>query len=613
MEGGKPALTQMPSFVFNKNDGEDIVIPNLTRAGFLNTSTRRVSSRSLNLGQTFSKMNLLNEEAEAPERMSTLGSSSEDFSLQGDLASQVNRITGSASSMASSISSPDVVKRKVPLAFPHVGEKHKKFPLRKPQINSRKIFFLGGEAENTELKDAKMGFSKLSGKAERLAETNRMNALQRGVERVHKDREPANFYEIIDADESSQFPPDFSDKILGALIESEVFQQFIFYCILISTLMSILATDGNIVVNYGGVITFTDNVFLAVFVIELVFRLRYNKRQFWQDYFNWLDFILVTVSFLGLFIIDLGFSPSVGREINKFLRMMRNFRVLRLLGAIKKLQVVVNTFCKSVIDLSYILIFTILIMFMFSVLGVQLLGDIVPQHFGDLNTCMYTLFIMITQDGWMAIWLDLDATFTLQGTSPDFISYLYFIMFILAGAWICVNIISGITVTNWQLFSQELKEEQHERFHAIENYSKTEGIFNTRSIAEVDSEVWGKQLPLFPNARFGLLPVEQVENYTLVLSAIKKNLDEFQMLKGKMNNFLTEIDNVNTVINGTERIKQESFEVPDMRRRRSSTHFSAGDALSEMQTRQPELVQRSNENCSGGQPSLLKSILRKSE
>ena len=40
----------------------------------------------------------------------------------------------------------------------------------------------------------------------------------------------------------------------------------------------------------------------------------------------------------------------------------------------------------------------------FAVFGVTLFSAAVPSAFGDLSGALYTLFICITQDGWMAIY-----------------------------------------------------------------------------------------------------------------------------------------------------------------------------------------------------------------
>lgn len=40
----------------------------------------------------------------------------------------------------------------------------------------------------------------------------------------------------------------------------------------------------------------------------------------------------------------------------------------------------------------------------FSVFGVTLFGAFVPMHFQNMQVALYTLFICITQDGWVDIY-----------------------------------------------------------------------------------------------------------------------------------------------------------------------------------------------------------------
>lgn len=42
----------------------------------------------------------------------------------------------------------------------------------------------------------------------------------------------------------------------------------------------------------------------------------------------------------------------------------------------------------------------------FSVFGVTLFGVFVPMHFQNMQVALYTLFICITQDGWVDIYSD---------------------------------------------------------------------------------------------------------------------------------------------------------------------------------------------------------------
>lgn len=42
----------------------------------------------------------------------------------------------------------------------------------------------------------------------------------------------------------------------------------------------------------------------------------------------------------------------------------------------------------------------------FSVFGVTLFGAFVPMHFQNMQVALYTLFICITQDGWVDIYND---------------------------------------------------------------------------------------------------------------------------------------------------------------------------------------------------------------
>jgi len=42
--------------------------------------------------------------------------------------------------------------------------------------------------------------------------------------------------------------------------------------------------------------------------------------------------------------------------------------------------------------------------------------------------------------------------------------------FIVLGSWIFMNIISGVAVTNWQLYVLAMRRERKQKFHAIRGY-----------------------------------------------------------------------------------------------------------------------------------------------
>lgn len=74
--------------------------------------------------------------------------------------------------------------------------------------------------------------------------------------------------------------------------------------------------------------------------------------------------------------------------------------------AVKPLARIIRVVLRSVPDMANILALILFFMLVFSVFGVTLFGSFVPEHFQNMQVALYTLFICITQDGWVDIYND---------------------------------------------------------------------------------------------------------------------------------------------------------------------------------------------------------------
>lgn len=78
-------------------------------------------------------------------------------------------------------------------------------------------------------------------------------------------------------------------------------------------------------------------------------------------------------------------------------------RLLKLVGKIKKLQVIVLGLGKGISSVTYIIVLLFLVYYLFAVLGVGTFRRNDPFHFGSIGVAMMTLFRMSTLDGWSVI------------------------------------------------------------------------------------------------------------------------------------------------------------------------------------------------------------------
>jgi len=93
--------------------------------------------------------------------------------------------------------------------------------------------------------------------------------------------------------------------------------------------------------------------------------------------------------------------------------------------------------------------------------GVNIFGHDVPLRFGGLDLAMYTLFIALTQDGWSKVFAELEDV-GLFGVGSVF-----FFFFIMIGAFVFMNIISGVIVTNFQRAHEEFNRKRQLKFRVL--------------------------------------------------------------------------------------------------------------------------------------------------
>ena len=83
------------------------------------------------------------------------------------------------------------------------------------------------------------------------------------------------------------------------------------------------------------------------------------------------------------------------------LRALRVLRVLRLITALPSLKRVVAGLLAALPGMGSIVLLIGLIYYVFAVMATKLFGDDKPELFGTLGRSLYTLFTVMTLEGWI--------------------------------------------------------------------------------------------------------------------------------------------------------------------------------------------------------------------
>lgn len=231
---------------------------------------------------------------------------------------------------------------------------------------------------------------------------------------------------------------------LKALIESRGFELVITWLIVINAVTLGLETSDVLMARYGTFLHLIDNILLGVFVVELLAKMLVYRSAFFRDPWRVFDFLVVGISLL----------PASGPL--SILRALRVLRVLRLVSIIPSMRRVVGGLFLALPSMGSIFLLLMLVFYVFSVMATKLYGVDFPVYFGNIAASAFTLFQVMTLEGWAA-----EIVRPVMEKHPQ--AWLFFLPFILATSFTVLNLFIGIIVSAMQNEHEaEMKEAQAE-------------------------------------------------------------------------------------------------------------------------------------------------------
>jgi voltage-gated sodium channel len=228
---------------------------------------------------------------------------------------------------------------------------------------------------------------------------------------------------------------------LRQLVESRRFDLFITALIVVNAITLGLETSDTVMAGFGGFLHALDSLILAVFVAELVLKLVVYRLDFFRDPWRLFD----------LFVIGITFLPAT--EGLSVLRSLRVMRVLRLISVVPTLRRVVGGFVKSLPGMGSIILLLALVFYVFAVMATKLYGETFPQWFGTLGASSYTLFQVMTLEGWSD-----GLVRPVMEVHP--LAWAFFLPFIVVTAFAVLNLFIGVIVQAMQEEHESLAEKE---------------------------------------------------------------------------------------------------------------------------------------------------------
>lgn len=218
--------------------------------------------------------------------------------------------------------------------------------------------------------------------------------------------------------------------------------------ILVAGVLAGLETSAPLRDRHGPWLYALDTLVLAFFIVEMGLRIGAHGRQPWRyfrDGWNVFDFAIVALCCLPM---DSQFAAV--------LRLARGLRLLRLITALPKLQLLVGALLKSLGAMGYVSLLLALMFYIYGVAGVHLFGGHDARHFGNLPAAFVSLFRMITLDNWSDI-------FATARVGAPVAAAVYVVSFILVGTMIMLNLFIGIVMNSMSEMHAEIEARDRAR------------------------------------------------------------------------------------------------------------------------------------------------------
>ncbi len=211
---------------------------------------------------------------------------------------------------------------------------------------------------------------------------------------------------------------------LQRLVESSAFQAVVLSLIIINAV--ILGAETFPAFKGAPLLKIIDRIIVYAFVVEIGMRIIAWRGAYFRNGWNLFDFLIVAIS--------IGAATSGLAALRAF----RVLRVLRVITVIPRMRVVVSALLDSIPGIASVGVVLALIVYVFAVIAANLYGPQHPELFGDVFQAMYTLFQVMTLEGWPDI--------ASQVAETHERSWIFFLTFVMIATFTMLNLFVAIVV-----------------------------------------------------------------------------------------------------------------------------------------------------------------------
>jgi voltage-gated sodium channel len=244
-------------------------------------------------------------------------------------------------------------------------------------------------------------------------------------------------------------------RVFNAIRSNRLFEIIVVGVILFSALLAGAKTYdiSPAVVN---IMVWLDYSITLFFLIEISIRFFAEERkwQFFKSGWNIFDTLIVVISLI----------PIQDSELALVGRLIRIFRVLRMVSVIPELRTLLNSLLKALPQLGYVALLMFIIVYIYAAVGTTFFAKINDTLWGDITVSMLTLFRVMTFEDWT------DVMYETMAVHP--LSWIFYISFIFLNAFAFLNMLIGIVVNVMEKESAEQWQKDHADEPTVANLSR---------------------------------------------------------------------------------------------------------------------------------------------
>ncbi|MCC4834511.1 ion transporter [Shewanella sp. 10N.7] len=255
-------------------------------------------------------------------------------------------------------------------------------------------------------------------------------------------------------------------SVLKKVDQSKTFQGFVIFVIIVSAL-SIGAHTYHLPPWLEQSLWALDIAITAFFLFELIIRFMASDgiKSFFSKGWNIFDTIIVIGS-----LVPLGGSTIL------LARLLRIFRVLRLVSMVPELRMLINALLKAIPRMGYIALLMFVIFYIYGAVGSMFFAHVNDFLWGDVSIAMLTLFRISTFESWTSIMYETMEVYPL--------SWIYYLTFIFLTTFVFLNMMVGAVLDVMGEETKIMREEQ-----ADENDSPDEQTATAEDIKLLNDKI----------------------------------------------------------------------------------------------------------------------------